>query len=89
MSECVIVFLSSFVSVFALGFQSLNVNQGHRMAASLTSIAICTGTLFLLKSLPAAGFWPIASYYAGCNAGILSSMWFHPRFVAYLQRRKS
>lgn len=79
-----LVFFSSFISVFALGFQSLNVNQGRHLLASVTSLVICTGSLFLFQQLPTAGFWPIAAYFLGCNLGINSSMWVHPRLNAWL-----
>ncbi len=37
------LFLSTFLAVFAPGFQSLNVNNGHYMAAFITSFAIRRG----------------------------------------------
>jgi hypothetical protein len=83
MQAALIVFVSSFCCVFALGFQSLNVNQGRHFWASATSLIICTGTLYLFQQLPTAGFWPIAAYYIGCNLGINASMWAHPRLKAW------
>ena len=37
------LFTSCFILVFALGAQSLNVNNGHYLAAGLTSFAIGAG----------------------------------------------
>jgi hypothetical protein len=79
MTSAAIVFFASFISVFALGLQSLNVNQGQYGLASLTSIIICTGSLGLFKVLPESGIVQIAAYFVGCNLGILTSMWSHPR----------
>lgn len=86
MSEAIAVFAGSFVSVWALGFQSLNVNQGRYVWASLTSLVICTGSLVILQRLPTAGWLPIAAYYLGCNLGILTGMWSHGRLKAWWDR---
>lgn len=74
-----IVFVSTFVSVFALGFQSQNVNQGHYWSAFLTSFAIGGGTLVLYKQLPSGGVWEITGYLIGGATGITASMWAHRR----------
>lgn len=84
MLDVLIIFTSSFFSVFALGFQSLNVNQGRYVSASLTSIVICTGSLFILRGIPTASVLPILAYYVGCNLGILAGMWSHPRIKVWL-----
>ena len=75
-----IVFLSTFVSVFALGLQSLNVNQGHYLAAGLTSVVISTGHVYLYRYTPNPAGLQLVGYYAGGIAGITSSMWFHRIF---------
>src|SRR3990167_9205826 len=46
------LFASTFVAVFALGVQSLNVNRGHDLAAFLTSFVIGGGNLVLFKLVP-------------------------------------
>jgi len=74
------IFASTFLSVFALGLQSLNVNQGHYLAAGLTSFAISTGHIALYRFMPEATLGHLAAYYAGGILGITSSMWFHRRF---------
>jgi hypothetical protein len=50
-----LVYLATFVSVFTLGLQSLNVNQGHYLAAAVTSFFIGSGHIFLYRYMPAAG----------------------------------
>lgn len=77
------IFGSTFLSVFALGLQSLNVNQGHYMAAGLTSFAISTGHIALYRYMPEASLGHLAAYYAGGITGITSSMWFHRRFKTW------
>lgn len=85
MSSALLCFASTFVAVFALGLQSLNVNQGHYWAAAGTSLMIGTSTIALYKFIPGAN-WISAEticYLAGGVSGITSSMWFHRRFKAW------
>ncbi len=82
-----LLFASAFVSVFALGFQSLNVNGGHYAAAFLTSFAIGLGHLALYRWMPDAGTTQIAAYLLGGPFGIVASMWTHRRTVGRRLRR--
>ena len=95
-----LLFASAFVSVFALGFQSLNVNGGHYAAAFLTSFAIGLGHLALYRWMPDAGTTQIAAYLLGgplglpmvvpvivAVFGIVASMWTHRRTVGRRLRR--
>ncbi len=74
-----ILFFSCAASVFALGFQSQNVNQGHYLAAAITSLAIGAGHLALYRLMPGAGPSEIAAYLIGGPIGITASMWAHRR----------
>ena len=77
-----LLFFSTFVTVLALGIQSLNVNGGHRWWAMATSLFIGTGNLVLLKTLPGETSWlELAAYLAGGPAGIVSAMALHPLLV--------
>lgn len=78
MSE-LILFTSCFVSVFALGFQSQNVNGGHYLSAFLTSFVIGIGHLALYRFMPGASSSEIAAFLAGGPLGIVASMWVHRR----------
>lgn len=80
------IFGSTFLSVFALGLQSLNVNQGHYLAAALTSMLISTGHVALYRYMPEASLSHLAAYYAGGITGITSSMWFHRTAKRAIQR---
>ena len=82
-----ILFSSTFVLVFALGAQSLNVNNGHYAAAALTSFVIGGGQMVLYKLAPDASWSEIAAYLMGGPFGITASMWAHPRLKVLLGRR--
>lgn len=74
-----ILFVSTFIVVFALGFQSLNVNQGHYKAAALTSFAIGGGNLMILKMVPNGDIAAMAAYLIAGPLAIMASMWVHKR----------
>lgn len=80
------LFGSCFLTVFALGLQSLNVNGGHYIAAFLTSFLIGGGQLVLYKLAPQANAPEIAAYLLGGPAGIIASMWLHRRTIARRRR---
>lgn len=75
------LFASCFVSVFALGFQSQNVNQGHYVAAFMTSFAIGGGHLILYRLMPEANTSQIIAYLLGGPFGITASMVAHRRYM--------
>jgi len=81
-----ILFGSTFVLVFALGAQSLNVNNGHYAAAALTSLAIGAGQMVLFKLAPDASVTEVAAFMLGGPFGITASMWAHPRLARWLRR---
>ena len=83
------LFASTCVLVFALGLQSLNVNNGHHIAAAFTSLIIGTGQMILYKLAPDASWSEIAAFLAGGPLGIVASMWAHPRLARILKRRKA
>lgn len=74
-----IVFLGTFATVFALGFQSQNVNQGHYKAAMLTSFAIGAGNLLILRMVPEGDALAMAAYLCAGPLAIVTSMWVHDR----------
>ena len=76
-----LLFISTFVTVFALGLQSLNVNGGHYVAAFFTSFLIGAGNVVVLKLVPTADVGQIVAYLAGGPVGIIASMWFHQRTI--------
>ena len=88
MSAALLCFAATFVSVFALGLQSLNVNQGHYWAAAATSLLIGAGHIALYKYMPSANPLDIAAYLVGGITGITASMWFHSKAKAWLKSRR-
>jgi len=82
------LFVSTFVLVFALGAQSLNVNNGHYYAAAVTSFVIGGGQMILFKLAPDASWSEIGAFLAGGPFGITASMWAHPHLVRILKRKK-
>jgi hypothetical protein len=84
------LFGATFITVFALGVQSLNVNGGHKAMAAITSLAIGASNLVLLKILPGPTGWAHhLGYFAGGVAGILAAMHYQPKLAAFFRRRKA
>ena len=52
MTDALLIYGSTFMAVFFLGLQSLNVNQGQYVAAAVTSFFISTGHIFLYRLMP-------------------------------------
>jgi hypothetical protein len=83
-----ILFASTFATVLALGLQSLNVNQGHRVMAFCTSLLIGTGNLVLFKVLPGpTTALEICAYLMGGPVGIVCAMALHPVLVRWYRRQ--
>jgi hypothetical protein len=83
------LFGATFIAVFALGVQSLNVNGGHRAMAAITSLAIGASNLVLLKILPGPTGWAHhLGYFAGGVAGILCAMHYQPKLATLFNRAK-
>lgn len=84
-----LLFVSAFGVVFALGFQSLNVNAGHYRLAFGTSLLIGTFNLFLYKLAPNANSaTEIAAFLIGGPFGIVCSMWAHKRLKEWMKVRE-
>ncbi len=74
------LFLASYVMVFALGFQSRNVNEGHYGLAFMTNALIGTMNFMVLKMVPSASGWSeMLAYVAGGPLGIISAMYVHKK----------
>ncbi len=79
MSYIISISLASFFTVFLLGFQSLNVNQGYRVLACVTSLGISASNYVLFKLLPNQELQPFEffCYSLSGSLGILASMELH------------
>ena len=82
------LFASTFILVFALGIQSLNVVNGHKGAAIVTSFFISTGQLVLYKLAPSADWVEIIAFLSGGPWGIYAAMEFHPSIVRIFSKGK-
>jgi hypothetical protein len=78
-----LIFFSTFILVFALGFQSLNVNNGHYKAAFFTSFAIAVSNLVLFKTVPQAGILEIGAYLIAGPFAIIASMYAHKKVIRH------
>lgn len=72
--NALLLLVSTFGLVFALGLQSQLVNNGHFVAAFVNSLAIGTANLVLFKLAPNAGGIEVAGYLIGGPFGIVASM---------------
>ena len=77
----VLLFTSAFGTVFALGFQSLNVNRGHHKSAFFTSYLIGLSHLWIYKVMPDPTFTEILAYLNGGPFGIVASMYLHEKLL--------
>lgn len=72
------LFVATFVLVFALGLQSLNVNKGQYAWAFFTSLVIGSMQMVMLKLGPDASWLEIAGYLSGGPLGIVTAMRIQP-----------
>ena len=83
MTALAILAAASFVQVFALGFQSRNVNHGNYGWAAATSFFIGLSQVAVWHRLmqPGDGVLPALIYGLVGSCAIVSSMWVHRRFI--------
>jgi hypothetical protein len=80
--EQLTVFATGFISVFALGFQSRNVNHGNYGWAAATSVFVGLSQALLWKHIIKDDSLFSAVTYAVAGAlAITSSMYVHERFI--------
>lgn len=89
MITAALLFFSTFLLVFALGLQSLNVNRGHYRAAFFTSFGISAANLMLFKLAPNATAVEMFAFIVGGPFGIVASMWVHPRMVNFWKKQEA
>jgi len=81
--EYLAVFGTGFVSVFALGFQSRNVNHGNYGWAAGTSffVGLSQASLWTHITSPSAGPLAWLVYGAAGSLAIVSSMYVHKKYI--------
>jgi hypothetical protein len=77
--EAIHLFLASFLVVFLLGIQQLNIQHRRYLAAMATSIGITGSNYILFKILPSGDiqFIQFLWYSLGGALGIVTAMWIH------------
>ena len=80
-----LLFASSFVTVFLLGVQQKNVHGNHYLAAIFTSFGIGGAQIFLWRLVPDANATQILATLLGGPCGITAAMWAHPRIFKKME----
>ncbi len=82
------LYLASFVVVFALGFQQMNVVASMYRMAFATSLVIGVSQLVQFKLLPQPTGWlDVAGYLLGNACGIVCAMKAHPALMRWRTKR--
>jgi hypothetical protein len=75
--NALLLLISTFGLVFALGMQSQFVNNGHYFSAFANSLVISLGQLGTLQIVHAQTGWDYAAYMLGGPLGIVFSMYIY------------
>lgn len=91
MLELLTIFVVGFASVFALGFQSRNVNNGDYKWAAATSFVVGLSQAGLWNKItaPDAGTLSAIVYGLSGASAITTSMYVHKRFIENGNRQAS
>lgn len=83
MLETISIFATGYLSVFALGFQSRNVNHGNYGWAAATSfvVGLSQAALWTHITNPHTGLLGWATYACSGACAIVSAMYVHDRFI--------
>ena len=81
-----LLFFGSFVSVFLMGLQSKNVNQGRYLAAVVTSFGISVSQFIFVHFASTGNYSVLAVSSAGGCIGIACSIWFYQTFLERLRK---
>lgn len=74
-----ILFLTTFVGVFLLGFQQQNVQHGQYKLAAVTSSAIALTQYLMVTNVMISGWIGVVYMSVGGSMGITLSMYIHKR----------
>jgi len=75
------LFLSTLVGVFLLGFQNQNVVGGHYWLAAIGSACIALTQFLIYNGAVGGDAWSVLEMALGGSIGITSSMYVHRRWV--------
>lgn len=83
----VYLFAATFCLTLLIGLQSLNVRDGEKLLAAVTSLGLGGANFVLLKLVPGETDLPaLLAYLAGGPAGIVVSMLLHPWLLSVFAR---
>lgn len=83
------LFLSAFVSVFALVFQQQNVIHRHYIVGAFTSLIIGAALIYQWRAMPGANPSEIAATLLGGPFGFVTSLWLHPRITHWYKKMQA
>lgn len=84
-SDYAIIFFGAFISVFLMGLQSKNVNQGRILAAVVTSLGISVSQFIFVKYAAAGSYAVLAFSAAGGCLGITCAIVCY-QFLLFFER---
>lgn len=81
--DLAIIAATGFVSVFSMGFNSRNINNGNYGLAISMSMFIGLSQVYLWKTItdPTIGLAGALTYSVSGGLGVVSAMYIHERFV--------
>lgn len=79
MNDEIVLFLSQFLLVFLLGFQSQCVRDGQYGNSALTSLLIGMSQLFQWRVMPNATPTQMIVWLCAGPLAIMASIWLHPK----------
>lgn len=83
--ELIVIFLAGFASVFAMGFQSRNVNTGKFKSAAMTSFLIAVSQVIVfVQVIERDDIVSKLVYGLSGSVGIVCAMKFHKIYEDYL-----
>ena len=89
MLDYLFIFVAGFIAVFALGFQSRNVNSGKVKSAAVTSFLIALSQGTIIVQLAHMADWPSKIVYGlSGSCGIVCAMLSHDRIYKALEARR-
>jgi glycopeptide antibiotics resistance protein len=81
-----ILFFSSFLTVFLLVFQQQNVANRRYFLASTTSVAITVSQFALIKAVTVSDLSDVLLMAVGGVIGVVLSMFIHPKVLNYYKK---
>ena len=81
-----ILFFSSFLTVFLLVFQQQNVTNRRYILASTTSVAITVSQFALIKAVTVSDLSDVLLMAVGGVIGVVLSMFIHPKVLNYYKK---